>query len=305
MKENPVNINDVIKAYRELKSVWKVGEMFGLRGQYVHSILTKNGAINKMNYFTKEDEAYLAEHYTKYRDEGKLDELAKQLGRTKQFICRKAKGLGLTNYSHPLCESSKAKLLEGYKTHLREYGHPKGMKGKKHTDENKSLFSKLSKERWTTPNSPLRTEEQTQRRSDAMHNARVNGLITPHSNRKEIHATICGRNFHFMSSWEHSVALMLEELKKEGVITFWDYEHYRFIFHDVKKGIRSYMPDFTIVNSMGKTIHIEVKGWKMATGMKRIEMFKERYPNETLYIIDNNEYRKAISQAGYIPRYTE
>ena len=300
-----VNIEDLIKAYEELNNVWKVGERFGLRGQYVHTLLTKAGAIHKMNYFTKEDEARLAEHYTEYRDQGRLEELAKMFGRTKHFICRKAKALGLTSYNHPISETAKDKLRESSKTYIKEHGHPKGMLGKKHSEENKVVFSKLSKERWAKADSPHRTKEQTQRRSDVMHMNRVNGLIKSHSNKKEISATIGERNFHFMSSWEYNIALMLEDMRKDGLISFWDYEHSRYIFHDVKQGIRSYMPDFTIVNTTGKTIHIEVKGWKMPIGMKRIEMFRERYPNETLHIIDKHEYRKAISQADYLRRYTQ
>jgi len=92
---------ELITAYKKEKSVWRTGKNFGMCGQSVHERLIKLGAIKKMNLWLPENDEFLKRNYLEYREVGKLDSLAKALGRTKQFICRQAKRLGLTNYIHP------------------------------------------------------------------------------------------------------------------------------------------------------------------------------------------------------------
>lgn len=91
--------DEIVSAYGELGNVWKVADRFGMCGQSVHERLTRLGVIRHQNLFTKEDEERLADEYVVFRDAGKLQELADSMGRTKQFICRKARELGLTDQS--------------------------------------------------------------------------------------------------------------------------------------------------------------------------------------------------------------
>ena len=91
----------LIESYKKTKSVWKTAKEFGMCGQSVHERLQKLGATNPINVFTKEDYKILEERYVIYRDSGQLQTLADELGRTKQFICRKAKDLGLTDKNSP------------------------------------------------------------------------------------------------------------------------------------------------------------------------------------------------------------
>lgn len=87
----------IVEAYQRTGSVWKAGEELGMCGQSVHERLKKLGVDTSSNLFTKEDEKYLAERYTVYRDAGCLQVLADEMGRTKPFICRQAGRLGLTD----------------------------------------------------------------------------------------------------------------------------------------------------------------------------------------------------------------
>lgn len=91
----------LIAAYEETGSVWKAAEKLGMCGQSVHERLRRLGVDTSMNVFGKDDEKYLSERYLLYRDAGKLQDLADEMGRTKQFICRQAGKLGLTD---PKCE---------------------------------------------------------------------------------------------------------------------------------------------------------------------------------------------------------
>lgn len=95
----PKKVSDaeLIEAYERTGSVWKTGKEVGLCGQSVHERLQKLGKAKHVNIFTEEEKNTLRDCYTVYRDAGKLDDLAQKMGRTKHFICRKAKELGLTD----------------------------------------------------------------------------------------------------------------------------------------------------------------------------------------------------------------
>jgi Holliday junction resolvase len=87
----------LIGAYAELKSVHAVGKRFGIHGSSVHERLSKLGANRKLNLFSAAEEDRLRSEYWIAAATGKLAELAADLGRTKFFICRKARELGLTD----------------------------------------------------------------------------------------------------------------------------------------------------------------------------------------------------------------
>lgn len=87
----------IIEAYSRLHSVWKVAGEFGMCGQSVHERLRRLGIDTSKNVFTDDDRRYLAERYVLYRDGGMLQALADEMGRTKQFICRQAGKMGLTD----------------------------------------------------------------------------------------------------------------------------------------------------------------------------------------------------------------
>lgn len=92
-----VTDEQIIASYTKTASVWKTGEELGLSGQTVHRRLQKIGAINRINNFTANEEKRLKDEYLMYRDAGKLNILAQDMGRTKQFLCRQAGRLGLTD----------------------------------------------------------------------------------------------------------------------------------------------------------------------------------------------------------------
>ena len=95
----PKKVDDatLLAEYKRLQSVWKVGESVGMCGQSVHERLVKLGAINHINVFTADDAEYLKARYVLYRDAGQLQTLADEMGRTKPFICRQAREMGLTD----------------------------------------------------------------------------------------------------------------------------------------------------------------------------------------------------------------
>lgn len=103
----------VVEAYRKTGSVWKAGEELGMAGQSVQERLARMGVPRDASNrpFTDEDVQRLKEVYVIYRNAGKLQELADEMGRTKQFICRRARYLGLTDRSRKSRWSAKWELV--------------------------------------------------------------------------------------------------------------------------------------------------------------------------------------------------
>lgn len=91
----------IAAAYAKYGSVWKAADALGMCGQSVHERLTRLRLIRPINAWSAEDDELLQERYLDYRHAGKLADLALQMGRTKPFICRKARVLGLTNSKQP------------------------------------------------------------------------------------------------------------------------------------------------------------------------------------------------------------
>jgi hypothetical protein len=88
---------DLIKSYQQTRSVWKTAKQFGMCGQSVQERLAKVGVVNHPNILRPEEKATLLAEYESAANAGKLDELAKRLGRTKHILCRYAQQLGLTD----------------------------------------------------------------------------------------------------------------------------------------------------------------------------------------------------------------
>ncbi len=92
---------EIIAAYEEHGSVWKAAAALGMCGQTVHERLVRLGKNGKIRVFTEAETQRLREQYQAHAAAGTLQALADDMGRTKQFICRKAGQLGLTNPERP------------------------------------------------------------------------------------------------------------------------------------------------------------------------------------------------------------
>lgn len=291
----------LIESYSKTGNVWKTAKEVGICGQSVYERLNKIGVIKKMNRWLASDDQILLNEYNKYKENNTLDELAAKLGRTKQFICRKAKLLGLTNIKDkPVAERVRKKLSEATKLWIKEKGHPKGYLGHKHGAETLQKLSSASRAAWENPNSRFNDDDFRQKLSDNLHNRKMNDEIYVFSNRGDYPTELGGQEVVFKSSWEVEVAQCLHKLVINHDILRWSYESKHFNFDDMKRTTRSYCPDFEVVKLNGDVLYIEVKGWKMKRSMERIKMFQERYPDVKLYVIDEKEYKKVISEREYL-----
>lgn len=90
---------------------------------------------------------------------------------------------------------------------------------------------------------------------------------------------------YFRSSWEYYYAIFLEKLRQEHKIIDWKHEPKCFWFEGIKRGVRSYLPDFCITHLNGSEEWCEVKGYydsKSQTKMKRMAKY---YPEVKIRLV--------------------
>ena|SRR3990167_2242656 len=128
-------------------------------------------------------------------------------------------------------------------------------------------------------------------------------LRNGYSRGKMGHYDINGKDIFFRSLWEANYALYLDFLIKKKEIKSWEFEVDTFWFEKIKRGVRSYKPDFKVVTNSGGIIYHEVKGWmdkKSATKIKRMAKY---YPKVKLVVIDSDSYKDIKSKMGKLLKF--
>ena len=95
---------------------------------------------------------------------------------------------------------------------------------------------------------------------------------------------------YFRSSWEANYARYLEWLVRQGEIVSWEYEVDSFEF-PVKRGTRTYLPDFKVWVSPEKFEYHEVKGYMDQRSATKLKRMKRYYPAVKVVLIDAAAYR--------------
>jgi hypothetical protein len=97
-------------------------------------------------------------------------------------------------------------------------------------------------------------------------------------------------------------AKYLEFLKGKNQIKEWLFEPQTFWFNAIKRGVRSYMPDFKVIRNDGSHYWVEVKGYMDAKSQTKIKRFHKYYPEEKLHVITAEWFKK---QKNDFPNMTE
>jgi hypothetical protein len=113
-----------------------------------------------------------------------------------------------------------------------------------------------------------------------------------------------GTKFYYMRSyWEANYAHYLNFLIKQGVVESWTYEEDVFWFMQIKRGVRSYKPDFKVMYSDGRLEYHEVKGYYDKRSKTKIARMKKYYPSVKVVLIDRKKYKAVTKLSGMIPRW--
>jgi hypothetical protein len=103
---------------------------------------------------------------------------------------------------------------------------------------------------------------------------------------------------YLRSRWEANWARYLNLLVQQRVIVGWEYEPCVFEFSAIKRGSRTYTPDFRVTYPDGTVIYQELKGWmdpKSATKLARMSRY---YPDVKLEVIGKKEYTRMSTIVG-------
>ena len=92
------------------------------------------------------------------------------------------------------------------------------------------------------------------------------------------------------SAWEANYARYLNWLVAHSQIKSWEYEPDVFYFENIKRGTRSYLPDFKVENNDGTIEYHEVKGWMDATSKTKLKRMKKYYPDVKIVLVDKPVY---------------
>jgi len=102
--------------------------------------------------------------------------------------------------------------------------------------------------------------------------------------------TIGGIKKYYRSRWEANYARYLEWLKQKGEIADWKHEPTTFWFENIKRGVRSYLPDFLVTENNGKQVYHEVKGWMDPKSKTKLKRMAKYYPDIPILLIDKSAY---------------
>lgn len=103
---------------------------------------------------------------------------------------------------------------------------------------------------------------------------------------------IGGKRYFMKSAWERNYCRFLQWQKEKGLIYDWHYEPETFWFHEIKRGTRSYLPDFKVINMDHTHEWHEVKGFMTPKSKTQIRRFAKYYPDEKLTIISKAVYKR-------------
>ena len=283
---------EILRSYERLGSVWRDADELGMCGQVIYRRLKKMGKVHHIHYLTDDDKAKIEKFY---RDgfewgSGELDRFAQSIGRTKQTISRYAKSVGLTTRDRVVSEIAREKNGKRTSQFWKEHGHPRGMLGKHHTVEVKKRLSETSIRFWDS----LSVSEKGEINMRGMMTKlkKYGSLVVPRPQAtwKAGWRTIGGVRKYYRSKWEANYARYLEFIRLHGQIRGWRHEPTTFWFDKIKRGCRSYLPDFEVTLNNGEIVYHEVKGWYDSRSKTKLKRMKKYHPDVKVRVIFSKEY---------------
>jgi hypothetical protein len=286
--------------------------------------------------WTNDDDAVLLIKYLQAARVGQLAALAEEMGRTRHFLARKARALGLTDGSAPKpwllggkLKGREAEFIECHdsasdkalsarfdvsiaairswrsdlglkKSRTKKWlhsPHPKGFTGGSHTSEARAAIGEKARAAWKRPG--FYTEAHRQQRSDRVSKLHAEGKFrNAYSRGSAGRADDLGDTF-YRSSWERNYARYLNFLKGRGDIYHWLFEADTFWFEAIRRGVRSFKPDFKIWSRPdSEPYYVEIKGWMDKKSETKLRRMKKYHPRTRVDLVDQKQYAALAQTVG-------
>lgn len=301
----PVPHKETIReAYARCKSVHIAAREFGVSGETFRKWMNSANLKRMETPWSTEEDERLRQLYKQKDEKGwSLQEIAAMLGRTRAAVAHRSSRLGVTDIHRKKPKRNKATQVELPWSRWVKNEHPRGFAGHKHTDEAKQKISEQNLRSWermkkegtgnmSEPARQARSEEMLKLReklkaSDTQPFSRCRGGKRPDLGDQ-----------YFRSRWEANIARYLNLLMASGEICRWEYEPDTFWFHKIKRGTRSYTPDFKVWEKKdSEPYYIEVKGWMTKQSKTRLDRMKRYYPGVRIDLIEQSRYRQIMRTA--------
>ena len=114
-----------------------------------------------------------------------------------------------------------------------------------------------------------------------------------------------GQKAFFRSGWEHKFCLYLQLLKEQGKIKDWRHEPETFWFQAIKRGTRSYLPDFRVTENDLTTVYYEVKGWMDAKSKTKLKRMSKYHPHIKIVLIDKTWFKDNAKKLSWLPGWND
>lgn len=294
-KLDHVSAMELAKLYTELGSVQRISERLNVSYSIVRARAEAIGIQLQHRAWSAEEDQKLRNYYaTSDPKEFSIDRAASQMGRTKYAVAIRASRMGLGDFSRPKVRTTIQRNMELPWGRWTKYPHPRGMAGKKHSPnviEKLRIANRKNWEHSKATNTGNMSPENRQRSSDLMMERNRNDpRMNPGYTRCRGGRGAGLGDYYFRSGWERNIARYLNFLVKAGQIIRWEYEPDVFWFEKIKRGVRSYKPDFKIFLADGSHYYIEVKGWMDAKSKTKLKRMKKYHPTVKLELIDEKRY---------------
>lgn len=290
-----------------------IGAALGRSRSSVRNQAYKLGITVRDDGWTDHDVEGLRLAYGNATLRGDLGALVATLGRSKCAISTKAAELGLTDPCRPRIDPQappKAPRPRKFATDAersaarsaalvkRHESTPHPMKGKKHPPHVRDQIAAKSVAAWKS-----KTPTERGNWTTAMLKARLESQGTlapprPNASWKAGWREIGDKRNYYRSRWEANYARYLQWLKGRGEIIDWRHEPETFWFEAIKRGVRSYLPDFRVWENDGSTKLHEVKGWMDARSKTTLRRMAKYHPAETIILIRERDYSAIARQVG-------
>lgn len=310
---------EMLRSLHGTASIQEIANTMGTTKSSIRGMVTRLGIAKKLSW-TEEEEAILIDAYTGAGEGGcvSLAELAKTLCRDKANVCRKAKSLGLPmNAGRRRVSAYKRKPsnrkfetdeeLRAFRSKLisdRHKRHGHHMKGKRHSAEALRKMSFASKERWAGMSDEDKMEFSDRAYKAALQAGKLGSPKVRRGSWKAQWREVGGKRNFYRSEWEANYACYLQFLKERGEIQDWEHEPETFWFESIRRGTRSYKPDFRVWEKNGASNLHEVKGWMDQRSRTTLSRMAKYYPEEQIILITQKEYSSISLMRSLIPGWT-
>lgn len=293
---------DVIAAYEKTGNVHKAGKLLGCSGDTVAKYLREAGVPRKVErLLTSFEKKRIQEYYAQNPTNIDLTQLATELNRSKSYISRWAREMGLTNLKRPATAEAKQKMSQAQKDSYKDREHPRGMLGRKHSQATKSYLSAVHKKR-TEAYTP---EMWEQRWKKSLATRQANNTPWPNNPGGGSYAHV-KRGFRedigifVRSGWEANWARYLNYLvdNSHDKLYKWEYEPDTFWFKGIRRGVVSYTPDFKLYEKGTEPYYQEVKGRMDSKSKTKLKRMAKYHPDIRVELIDEKAYKEVARKLG-------